>query len=161
MHHSIAIRDAQLSDHSQLRPLLDQLDRLHIERAPWLLREVDEDARSLAWLEALLSNDDEALLVADAGQCVGLATVCLRGAPNFPFFIRQQHAVINDLVVHPDWRRQGVARRLCTACEDWARARQAAWLEVNVYEFNTEASDLYSALGFATTTRRLRKAFDG
>jgi GNAT superfamily N-acetyltransferase len=155
----INIRSAQPADHPQLSQLFDELDRLHREAAPWLLQKPERDPRPPEWLEGVLAEPKAAVLVADAGrgQCIGLASLRLRDAPAFPLFIPQQHAVLDDLVVHPDWRRRGVGRRLYEACEAWARRVGAPWLELNVYDFNTEAYAFYTALGFATTVRKLRK----
>jgi GNAT superfamily N-acetyltransferase len=88
---------------------------------------------------------------------VGLASIQRRAAPDFPVFIPQQYAVIDDLIVHPSWRRRGVGRMLYQACEDWARTRGAPWVELNVYEFNREAYEFYKGVGFGTCVRRLRK----
>jgi diamine N-acetyltransferase len=156
-----SIRAAQMSDHAQLSALFADLDRLHRKGAPWLLQEPDRDLRPPEWLQALLASPSSALFVADVGACVGLATVHLRDAPRFEMFIRQQHAVLDDLIVHPDWRRRGVARNLYEACEEWALERKAAWVEVNVYEFNAEAYDFYASVGFGTTMRRMRKSLAG
>lgn len=68
---------------------------------------------------------------------------------------QQQHAVIDDLIVHPGWCRRDIARRLYDACEEWIRERKASWVEVNVYEFNAQAHDFYASIGFKTTLRKL------
>jgi GNAT superfamily N-acetyltransferase len=156
-----AIRGARVSDHAQLQALFEELDRLHRDGAPWLLKKPDCDLRPLEWLHTLLANPNSALFVADVGACVGLATVHLRDAPSFEMFIRQRHAVIDDLIVYPDWRRRGIARRLYEACEEWALERNASLVEVTVYEFNAEAHGFYASVGFGTTTRKMRKALAG
>ena len=156
-----AIRGARLSDHAHLQALLDELDRLHRDGAPWLLQKPDLNPRPLEWLQTLLASQGSALFVADAGACVGLATVHLRDAPRAAMFTRQQHAVIDDLIVHPDWRRKRIARRLYEACEQWALERRASWIEANVYEFNAEAQDFYASVGLGTTMRRMRKPLAG
>jgi ribosomal protein S18 acetylase RimI-like enzyme len=157
---AVSIRSAVASDHGQLTPLFDELDRLPRDGAPWLLQKPDRNPRPLAWLEALLANPNSAVLVADAGMCVGVATIHLRAAPAVSLFIPQQHAVIDDIVVHPDWRRRGIARKLYNACGAWGRARKASWVEVNVYDFNTDALDFYTGIGFGTTMRKMRKPLD-
>jgi hypothetical protein len=104
-----SIRGARVSDHAQSQALFEELDRLHRDGAPWLVKKPDRDPRPLEWLQTLLANHNSALFVADVGACVGLATVPLRDAPSFEMFIQQRHAVIDDLVVHPDWCRRGIA----------------------------------------------------
>ena len=152
-----SIRAARLSDHPQLQALLDELDRVHRAGAPWLLQTSHVNPRPLEWLQTLVAAQGSAVFVADAGACVGLATVHLRDAPSAEMFIRQQHAVIDDLIVRPDWRRKRIAQRLYEACEQWALERKAAWIEANVYEFNAEARDFYASVGLETTMRRMRK----
>ena len=151
------IRRARVSDHAHLQALFDELHRVHRDGAPWIFCKPDGDSPPLEWLDTLLNNPNSALLVADVGRCVGLATVYLRDAPSREMFIPQQHAVIDDLIVHPDWRRGGIARRLCAACEEWALERKAAWIEVAVYEFNAAACDFYDSIGFGTSMRKMRK----
>lgn len=154
---SISIRRARIEDHAELRLLLSELDRLHTGGVPWMFRTAVFDFRSREWLEARLASDSDALFVADEGKCIGLAGVGLRQAPNIPIFISQQHAVIDDVIVHPDHRRRGIGGRLCEACEDWARARDARWVELRVYDFNDDAYDFYTALGYRTAARTMVK----
>lgn len=158
---AFSIRRARSSDHAQLEALFERLDRIHRDGAPWLLRAPAGNPRPIEWLRTLLASHDSALFVADAGRCVGLATVHLRDAPKLEMFIPQRHAVVDDLIVHPEWRRRGIAHGLYEACERWALERKASWVEVNVYEFNVEAADFYSSVGFDTTMRKLRKPLRG
>ena len=154
----ITIREATLSDHPQLKELFDELDRVHREHAPRIFREPSSDPRPPQWLQQLISDPRWSLPVAVEGECcIGLATVCLKEVPAFPVFIPQQYALIDNLVVHAAWRRRGVARRLYRACESWAEQHNAAWLEVNVWDFNVEALDFYAAVGFAASTHKLVK----
>jgi ribosomal protein S18 acetylase RimI-like enzyme len=161
MHSAISIRNARASDYTQLQALFEELDGFHRAGAPWLLRKPERNPRPLEWLETLLGSQKSTLFVADAGACVGLATVYLRDAPQVDVFIRQEHAVIDDLIVHRSWRRKGVGRRLYEACEAWALERNASWIDVNVYEFNVEAYNFYTSAGFATTMRKMRKPLGG
>ncbi len=154
---NVVIRNARASDHAQLAALFDDLDRLHRDSAPWLLHKPDHDPRPLTWLQQRIADPRSAIFVAEAGQCVGLATVRLQDAPSFPVFIPQHSAVIDDLFVHPAWRRKGIAYLLYQNCELWARDRAAAWLETNVYDFNVDAFEFYSTAGFQTAMRKLRK----
>lgn len=89
-----------------------------------------------------MAAQNSSILVAEVEGCVGLATVHLRGAPATPIFIQQTHAVIDDPIVLPNWRRRGIASELYQACANWAIERNARWLEVNVYNFNSEAEQL-------------------
>ena len=151
-------RSATLEDHAQIHALLCELARFHEVGAPWLFQEPSGDPWPRSWLEAKLASSDADVFVAmDAGVCLGVATVGLREPPDFPAFRPQIRAVIDDLIVRPDARRQGIARALYQRCEDWAQAHQAAWVEVNVYEFNAGAIATYDALGLETFTRKMRK----
>ena len=136
-------------------------DRLHRDGTPWLLQKADRGPRPPEWLQMLLASPNSTLFVADVGTCVGLATVHRRDAPRLEVFIQQQHAVIDDLIVHPDGRRRGIARRLYESCEEVSTGTKGVMVEVNVYEFNTEAYDFYASIGFTTTMRKLRKPFAG
>jgi [ribosomal protein S18]-alanine N-acetyltransferase len=56
---------------------------------------------------------------------------------------------INNLAVHPDWRRRGVARRLLDYIIGEARAAGALAATLEVRRSNDAALKLYESLGFA------------
>jgi len=132
--------------------------RLHRDGAPWLLK---NQTVILARLNGstryspITTRRFSSLMLE---RCVGLATVHLRDAPSFEMFIRQRHAVIDDLIVHPDWRRRGIARRLYQACEEvGTRTQKRHGSRSPCTTFNAEAYDFYASVGFGTTMRRMQK----
>src|SRR5205823_3688349 len=56
--------------------------------------------------------------------------------------------------VHPDWRRQGVGRRLLIALIDLAEELRASRVTLEVRTGNQAAQALYAELGFEVAGRR-------
>ncbi|MBI3467311.1 MAG: GNAT family N-acetyltransferase [Planctomycetes bacterium] len=151
------IRRARAGDYTQACDLLDALDKFHRDRAPWMFKAPDAQPRSQRFFDELLTSPDAAVFVADAGRLVGVAYGVMKSAPDFPVFIRQRWGVIDGLVVDPGWQRRGIGRLLAQAFEQWALGLGAAWLELNVYEFNPEAYQFYQALGYLPLSTKMRK----
>ncbi len=89
------------------------------------------------------------------GVVVGCAVVLLNVIPELPILRPGRRAYLEDLVVAPQCRRKGVGAALMRRVEDWARKRQVARLELNVWEFNRGAIEFYQALGYGTNYRRM------
>ncbi len=72
-----------------------------------------------------------------------------------PYFIRsQRYFLIANVAVHPDYRRQGIARRLTEEAITHARQRSAPATWLHVREDNQAAVELYLSLGFVERARR-------
>jgi hypothetical protein len=72
-----------------------------------------------------------------------------------PYFIRsQRYYLIANVAVHPDYRRQGIARRLTEEAITHARQRSAPATWLHVREENQAAVELYLSLGFVERARR-------
>lgn len=72
-----------------------------------------------------------------------------------PYFIHnQRHYLIANVAVHPNYRRQGIARRLTEEAVAYARQRGAPATWLHVREENQAAVDLYQSLGFVERARR-------
>jgi len=67
---------------------------------------------------------------------------------------------ITNLAVHPDRRRQGIARALVAAILEDARRRQLTLALLEVRPSNSEALSLYEGLGFHVIGRRKGYYFD-
>jgi ribosomal protein S18 acetylase RimI-like enzyme len=82
------------------------------------------------------------------GRIVGNASL-------IPYFIQgKRYFLIANVAVHPDYRRQGIARQLTERSVNHARQKgsPSAWLHVR--EENDGAVNLYRSLGFVERARR-------
>jgi ribosomal protein S18 acetylase RimI-like enzyme len=157
---TFSVRRATRSDYQQMRALLAEVDELHRLHLPWMFQEPAVEPRPQAFFEQLIVDEHSALLVAEAdSRLVGVATVQLRTAPNFPVFIAQTWGVLDNIAVAQAYRRRGVGSALIRDAERWVRGRGASWLELGVYEFNDEARAFYQSLGYTPVLSKLHKPF--
>ncbi len=63
-------------------------------------------------------------------------------------------ADVLTLTVAPSWRRQGIGRAMLNQLIDWAIARLAPAIFLEVREGNVEASPLYASAGFLAISSR-------
>lgn len=79
-----------------------------------------------------------------AGYCV------LNWEPKYAFFSKMGVPEIQDLIVHPDFRRRGIAARLIDYCEALARERGLEYMGIGVGLHRTfgPAQRLYIRLGY-------------
>lgn len=92
---------------------------------------------------AALADESHILLVAWQDQ-IPVATVTLSGSPMPNGYHR---AEISKLLVHPQRRRQGIARQLMLQAEDLARAQKKTLLVLDTRSGDV-ASQLYLSLGW-------------
>jgi ribosomal-protein-alanine N-acetyltransferase len=73
------------------------------------------------------------------------------------FWLLSEEVDIHNIAVHPDFRRQGVGRRLLEQVVAAARGQQCIRVTLDVRRSNSAAQNLYRSLGFAM--RGLRKGY--
>lgn len=87
----------------------------------------------------------------DALRAGYLCQLLLRGDELLGYFVAMQgvdETHLLNLTVAPAHQRQGWARAMLDALADWARARQAQWLWLEVRLSNARAMAVYERYGF-------------
>ncbi|MDR2688653.1 MAG: GNAT family N-acetyltransferase [Azoarcus sp.] len=140
---SVTITPATLDDLPALIQLLEMLFSIEQDFRP----DAEKQRRGL---EMLLGRAQQACILAarhpDAG-IVGMVSAQLvistaTGAPS---------AWIEDVVIHPEFRANGLGRRLLNAIQDWAVARGARRLQLLADADNAPALQFYQHLGWQAT----------
>jgi ribosomal protein S18 acetylase RimI-like enzyme len=87
-------------------------------------------------------------------QAIASLEICMRHVPTKPqreFWLgrtMQQYPYIFNVAVHPQWRRQGIARQLLLAAEQTVKQWGGARLYMHVLEDNQPARSLYDEIGY-------------
>ena len=141
------IRKLIESDYNMVIELYRELDEMHVQARPdyFVLRDRDKiypkDAfiHNLSYPGALELGAFEneqlvgivgATLWEESGMIKGVKTVCL-----------------DNIYVLPTYRRKGVAAKLFTAVELWAKEQGAIRLDLHTWDFNKNAISMYQAMG--------------
>lgn len=133
----VMVRQAVLSDIEDLVGLFDLYRQFYG-------RHGDPDA-ARAFLLARMNHGESTLFIACEGrQAAGFAQLY----PAFSSVAMARTFILNDLFVHPEARRKGVARGLLAAAEDYGKAQGAVRLTLSTATGNLEAQALYVAAGW-------------
>jgi ribosomal protein S18 acetylase RimI-like enzyme len=97
------------------------------------------------FLQERLQKNDSAILVASHNESlVGFTQLY----PSFSSVMMQRVWILNDLFVEEAYRKQGVARLLMDAAENFARATHAVRINLETQMTNTAAQALYESRGY-------------
>lgn len=141
---SVNVVEADLSRPEHQQAICDMLDAY--SRDPMGNgRSLDPDVRERL-VPALRDHPTAVVLLAyDGERPVGIAT-CFQGMSTFA---ARRLLNLHDLAVIPEYRGQGVGRRLLAAVEEKARALGCCKVTLEVLE-NNPARQIYEASGYST-----------
>jgi ribosomal protein S18 acetylase RimI-like enzyme len=152
------IRPATPQDYKALCSILEGVDAMHRDRLPHIFQKPAGPARELDYILGLIADESHALLVAELeGRIVGTVHVAIGNAAPIPLLVPRRFAVVNSLMVEPEFRRMGIGQALMHYAERWAAARGATTVELTVYEFNQEAMAFYRQLRYEILSRRMSR----
>jgi ribosomal protein S18 acetylase RimI-like enzyme len=98
------------------------------------------------------------LLVAEVGgQLVGVVHAIVRDTPAIPVLVPRCYAVVDCIAVRSGFQNHGIGRTLMEKMQEWAIAKGATSIELNVFEFNETAISFYERLGYQTFSRKMSK----
>ena len=141
MTEAIRIRPAAEADLPELVELLRQLFELEQDFEP-------DASKQQAGLSLMLESPFAELLVAECGgRVAGFCGV----QPQISTAMGSYAAQIEDLVLHPEFRRRGIGSRLLDAAGAWAKQRGARRLQLNCDDQNLPAMRFYEARNWIRT----------
>lgn len=101
------------------------------------------------WINELIDNEDSAVFVAlDGSNMVGAVIGSI--IKNSPLFYPDRFGHVNILVVSPDYRKKGTARRLWKAFEAWCREKGVEELRLYTFILNEQARRYWQSHNFET-----------
>lgn len=151
----ITIRQARLPDDVPL--LQGYIDARRDAEAQPRLRQVPAYTgdRTAALFK---KRDDGMILVAENdSRPVGWALVIEALAPVAVITEERRHACICELFVEEPARGRGAGQALIAACEDWARNRNLATIQIGHLSDNARAEQVYDKAGYTAYTVLRRK----
>ena len=150
------VRIATAEDYSSIEGLLRELNALHSEIEPELIRRVEIYLGNDQYLQILKDEKQEILLLEDAGTVIGCAWIAERMHEGGQA-IEMPVAFIYEICIKESCRREGFGRTLIRAIENWALDRKLGILEFNVWSRNQAALQFYEELGFRYVRHEMSK----
>jgi diamine N-acetyltransferase len=160
---ALSVRKATLNDYGALCKLIDEIDALHRDNLPHVFQKPIGPVREQEYYSGLISDEGVGLFVAETGKkLIGFVHAIIRDTQTIPVlvFVPRLYAVVESIAVKSEFRSHGIGRMLMDKMQEWAIAKSATSIELNVYEFNETAISFYERLGFQTFSRKMSKEFN-
>ena len=141
------IRTATEQDIGAILELNRQIGLIHFEHAPEVFCPPSPQERDFL-LNAIGSEGRLFCVAVLDAEVVGFLTARIDINEAIPFLTRLPICRIGSVVVDEHHRSRGIGKALIAHCDDWAKARDACQIRLEVMSFNERAKSLYETLGF-------------
>ncbi len=147
------IRFAEYEDLERVNELRKQVNEIHVKGKPEIFKA--GFPKELADLVRTIFEDPyKRILVCDLdGTLCAFAVLNHVTKPENPFMYERDYLDVDEFCVDEAYRRQGIAREMIAFIADLAGNEGFDRVELNMWEFNTEALAFYESVGFTTYRR--------
>jgi len=141
------VRRATIEDIPQNLPLWRELSDTHGDMEPMFRLAENAEEKFAGYLSLIFTNKNFAIFVAESdSKIIGYIIAHVSTAPEV--YVIRRRLYIQDMMVSPDYRRQGVASRLVKEIMALAKAQQIEKMDLLVAVKNEEANKFWRAMGF-------------
>ena len=110
-------------------------------------------------LRSLIASPLAEVVVAEAGNKI-IASGYARIDRSRPFLRHSSHAYLGFMYVLPEYRGQGINKRIIDALKNWAAIQNITELSLEVYYDNVSAIKAYEKIGFSKYILEMRFNLD-
>ncbi|MBD3894995.1 GNAT family N-acetyltransferase [Halomonas sp. ML-15] len=154
----LSIREAREADLPSIYRLSDAINMEHHVNMPKDFIKPDGNHDDESYWRRFLEDDSSAVFVAERNaNVVGVISVSVSNKAPFPFLVSRPRAYVATIVLDKAFRGQGIGRHLMSAAEDFAKAKGASDIRLEVMAFNASALAFYEELGYENMSYRLMK----
>lgn len=154
---TIKYREASEADLPALCALGEEVNALHQVAWPHVFAgpgSADRDRQ--LWAQNIGKEQATTFVAESEHRVIGFATVALHDETS-SIAVPARFARVGTVSVTQQQRGKGIGPQLMALVEEWARARGAQDLRLNVWLFNEHALHVYSELGFVQRSVNLGK----
>lgn len=142
------IRNALSSDLIEIAELLLVVHQLHVNAGPTIYREISP-CMAVEFLASRMAEKNAYLRVAESdSEILGYCSAAIRSAVSIPLFQPRQFIYVNEIVIRPASRRDGVGCALIADLRQLARQHDTEEIELDVRNFNSGAQAFFKSQGF-------------
>jgi ribosomal protein S18 acetylase RimI-like enzyme len=123
---------------------LDEVSRLFEQYRVFYNQSSDLDAATKFLQERFQNQDSTVFIASECDRVVGFIQLY----PSFSSVSMKRVWILNDLFVDESYRKQGIAKLLMSAAEQFARETGAVRLALSTQISNVAAQALYESLGY-------------
>lgn len=153
----IRIRAAVAGDEHVVASLVATVQQLHVAARPDVFKAGDTHAFE-AWARQAIGSARARILLAEAGSVpIGYAVFMDEHRADNAFAFERRWREVEQLGVHPNHRRRGVARALLEHIVASARADGIPTVELNTWAFNEDARAAFERSGFVARNVRFER----
>ncbi len=143
---AIAVRQATEIDVPDILPLWKEMMAFHAALDSRFRPAPGGDAHWAKAISAWMQDEDNCVLVAEVeGRIVGYIVGMMREHP--PVLLPPCYGFVSDICVAPEWRQQGVGKRMFAALKEWFRRQGADHIELRVAHNNPTSQAFWRAVG--------------
>ncbi len=141
------VRRATEKDLQPMIELWKGLMDFHATRDPIFIRGPDAEKNWESFVRKNMASDAAAVFVAEQdNRLVGYCMALISSYP--PVLAVSTFGELMDLMVHPDYRRQGVGQELFAAAKAWYKERGIRRIEVRAAATNEISTAFWPKMGF-------------
>lgn len=158
----MTIREYKPEDREAVEKCSFELQELEKEIDPEIRVNSVEINRSyvVILLDRVEKQSGKIFVAENDGAIIGYVSVVIGGKP-LPYENYKKYAYIYDISVLPEYRRQGIGKKLMDATEDFAKAQSADHIILDVLAKNQMARGFYIKDGFREGTISMIKNLNG
>ncbi len=152
---SVSIRPAVKEDHPAITTIGFETQQIHAEAYPAIFRQ-GVSGIPIEYFTRMIEGENTTVFVAELEQqVVGYVFLNVNDTPPYSYLMPRRVAEISDIAVLKAYNSKGIGHQLFAASIEWAKAKGATDLELQVWEFNKNAIAFYERLGMAPINRTM------
>lgn len=153
----ILFRKAELQDFDEIKRLIQQVHDFHQLKRPDFYRESDHPMKIEDYKELMDNPETDIYVLATDTAVIGYAFTRIMYFRDNTRIIDHRRFFIDDICIDKALRKKGYGRRLMNELEGVGRSLGIRYMDLNVWNFNTDAYEFYQKYGMKPVITRMEK----